>query len=112
MTFYKAQGTTLRRVQSGVKKHVRPDEYATPNSNPSLGPTVLIRARTIRRGVPIPYTHKFGINYTGFSRVQCKEDVRISPEHYPTEMWDKMRPAQTNNDTAGFSNTPTALGHR
>ena len=62
--------------------------------------------------MPLAYTHKFGIMYTGFSRVQCKEDIRITPEHYPTGMWDKMRPAQTDDDVFSFKLTCRVRGHR
>ena len=37
-----------------------------------------------------PYRHKFGIIYTGCSRVENYWDLRISPQDYDTRLWDKI----------------------
>jgi hypothetical protein len=52
---------------------------------------VLMRLVTYRNGRQITTRHKFGIIYTGLSRVKRKTDIRLTPVAYPASIWDKIR---------------------
>lgn len=50
-----------------------------------------MRLVTYKNGQPTPSRHKFGLVYTGLSRVKRKDHIRMTPMAYPENIWDKIR---------------------
>ena len=61
-----------------------------------------MRIVTIKNGLPKAYKHKFGIIYTGFSRIEMKDNLRITPVNYPHELWDKIHGYERPQDPLDF----------